>query len=175
MITIGFLGACGEITVENPPTQDEQLSLDLELIEAYLTEKGYESVDTLDSKVHVVILDEGTGAPISESDQVTMDYVGHFLDGEVFDTSIDSVAIENDIYDSTKVYQPIRFTYSSNGWTMGKYIKGFQQGTSYALGKINVGGGAEMVIPSYLGFTTNYALAGEVVVFRVYPTSVKSQ
>lgn len=174
MIAIGFLGACGDITVEDPPTLDEQLALDLELIEAYLTEQGYTDVDTLESDVHVIILDEGTGDPINESDQVTLHYIGHLLDGEIFDTSLDSVAIKNDSYDSTKNYTPLRFTYSSNGWTLGNYIKGFRQGVAYALGNINVGGSAEIVIPSYLGFTTNFSLAGEVVVFRVYPESVKA-
>lgn len=54
---------------------------------------------------------------------IGVDYVGKTTDGKVFDTSIQSVATENGLYDANRNYAPLEFTVGS-----GNMIKGFDDG-----------------------------------------------
>lgn len=56
-------------------------------------------------------------------DNVSVDYTGHTLDGKVFDTSIESVAKQNGLYNPQRPYQPLNFTVGK-----GQIIKGFDTG-----------------------------------------------
>lgn len=53
-------------------------------------------------------------------DLVVVDYVGTLEDGTVFDTSVETVAIQNGIVDSRRTYEPLEFTIGAEG-----LIKGF--------------------------------------------------
>lgn len=53
-------------------------------------------------------------------DTVSVDYVGTLENGTVFDTSMQSVAAENNMLDPQRPYQPLQFTIGS-----GSLIKGF--------------------------------------------------
>lgn len=84
---------------------------------------------------------EGTRTCIVDNDSiVTVNYTGKFLDGFVFDTNIDSVAVANDIYSSSKTYEPMEFTVGSTS-----YIAGF----SLAVKKMIEGEKATFIIPSF--------------------------
>nr|WP_048058015.1 peptidylprolyl isomerase [Methanothermococcus okinawensis] len=52
---------------------------------------------------------------------VSVDYIGKFENGTVFDTSIKSVAIKNGIYNPNRDYKPLNFTVGD-----GRLIKGFE-------------------------------------------------
>lgn len=53
-------------------------------------------------------------------DLVAVDYVGTLEDGTVFDTSVESVAIQSGLADSRRTYEPLEFTIGGGG-----LIKGF--------------------------------------------------
>ncbi len=60
---------------------------------------------------------------VKYGDIVTVDYIGMYKNGTVFDTSIESVAKKNGIYNPQRDYKPITFKVGD-----GKLIKGFEEG-----------------------------------------------
>ena len=60
---------------------------------------------------------------VKNGDKVSVDYVGSVRDGEVFDTSIESVAKQNNIYNPGTEYKPYEFTAGK-----GEVIKGLDEG-----------------------------------------------
>jgi len=60
---------------------------------------------------------------VKVGDNVSVDYIGHTTDGKVFDTSIENVAKQNNMYDPQRGYQPLNFTVGK-----GQIIKGFDDG-----------------------------------------------
>ena len=147
LIIVGLLGvmlldSCGSDTLVEQPSNIQILEEDLIEIQAYIDNKGYTDVDTTTSRVRFVVLDEGNGEAIEYNDIVSVHYVGRFLDEEIFDTSIDTVDINNDSFDSLSRYQPFVFTHTESGWaleTLG-FVQGFADGTTASLKQMNVGG-----------------------------------
>jgi FKBP-type peptidyl-prolyl cis-trans isomerase 2 len=60
---------------------------------------------------------------VTNGDNISVDYVGSIEGGKVFDTSIESVARQNDVYNQGKKYQPLNFIVGK-----GQVIKGFDEG-----------------------------------------------
>ncbi len=60
---------------------------------------------------------------VKSGDTVSIDYILKLQDGKVFDTSIESVAKENNIYNSNRSYKPYQFTVGKNDT-----IKGIDEG-----------------------------------------------
>lgn len=60
---------------------------------------------------------------VAAGDTIKVNYVGKFEDGKVFDTSIESVAKESDLYNEARPYEPLAFTVSA-----GQMIPGFDKG-----------------------------------------------
>lgn len=60
---------------------------------------------------------------VKSGDTVSIDYILKLQDGKVFDTSIESVAKENNIYNSNRSYEPYQFTVGKNDT-----IKGIDEG-----------------------------------------------
>ncbi|NVO10876.1 MAG: FKBP-type peptidyl-prolyl cis-trans isomerase [Bacteroidales bacterium] len=84
---------------------------------------------------------EGTRQCIVANDSVVqVYYVGRFLDGFVFDTNIDTVALKNNIYSTSKTYETLNFTVGSDS-----YAPGF----NLAVKKMIEGEWATFVIPSF--------------------------
>jgi FKBP-type peptidyl-prolyl cis-trans isomerase 2 len=65
---------------------------------------------------------QNTGNTVKTGDNVSVDYTGS-VNGKIFDTSIDSVAKENNLSVSNRTYKPIQFTVGK-----GQFIKGFEEG-----------------------------------------------
>lgn len=59
---------------------------------------------------------------VKTGDTVSVDYIGTFTNGTVFDTSIESVAKEAGIYNSQRPYEPLTFTVGG-----GQMIQGFDK------------------------------------------------
>ena len=78
-----------------------------------------------------------TSQQIKTGDNVSVDYTGS-VNGTVFDTSIESVAKENNLYMPNRTYGPINFTVGK-----GQLIKGFDKGI---IG-MKVGESKTLVIP----------------------------
>ncbi len=95
MVVIGFQVACGDPLTEIV-TDEEQLEVDIEDMENYLADNGYNDFDTLDFDVRALILEEGDGEEIEYGDIVNYHYIGRFLDGEIFDTTYPDLAFKQD-------------------------------------------------------------------------------
>ncbi len=104
-IALGGIISCGQQFAE-PFDSEEQLAIDVELIEAYLADKGYTDYDTLDGDIRIVVLDEGSGDAIEFNDLVSFHYIGRFLNDTIFDTSIPKLAYDQDTATALK---PIYF------------------------------------------------------------------
>ena len=57
------------------------------------------------------------------NDKVFVDYIGKFEDGELFDTSFEQLAKENDLYQEGRPYEPLSFVMGEGGM-----IAGFENG-----------------------------------------------
>lgn len=121
---------------------DGQLDEDVEQIDAYLSENNINAQQT-ESGLRYVIKKEGSGKKPSSGDTVKVEYTGKLLNGEVFDSSIESVAKENDIYNEGRTYEPLEFVHDQ-----GMMIPGFDEGVAY----LGEGGEAQLFIPSPLGY-----------------------
>ncbi|HUW68387.1 MAG TPA: FKBP-type peptidyl-prolyl cis-trans isomerase [Candidatus Nanoarchaeia archaeon] len=60
---------------------------------------------------------------VEAGDEVYVNYVGKYLSGEIFDTSFEDVAIEADIYQQDRPYQPLKLLVGA-----GRVIEGFDDG-----------------------------------------------
>lgn len=69
------------------------------------------------------VSDVNGGPVVKNGSTVSVDYIGMFENGTVFDTSIKSVAEENGIYNPNREYKPINFTVGT-----GQLIEGFEKG-----------------------------------------------
>ncbi len=75
---------------------------------------------------------------VKNGDNISVDYTGSIQNGKVFDTSIESVAKENNLSTTGRHYRPINFTVGK-----GDVIKGFDEGV---IG-MKVGETKSMIIP----------------------------
>lgn len=177
LASIGVLMSCGEDPIIEPVDPEVQFDNDIASINDYLSEQGYdpESVDTTASGVRYIILEEGSGASISYADIVDNYYVGRFTDKEIFDTNIDTVDINNGTFDSLATYGPQRISHTETGWAIrGTYLNGYVDGVTAVYEQMNIGGKAEIIIPSSLAYGTGVATTSPfrdaVLVFEIYPT-----
>lgn len=77
-------------------------------------------------------------ATVEYGDNVSVDYVGSFVDGEVFDTSIESVASENGMLNMVRDYTPFKLSVGA-----GQAIPGFDK----AIVGMKVGDSKTVTIP----------------------------
>jgi FKBP-type peptidyl-prolyl cis-trans isomerase 2 len=59
---------------------------------------------------------------VEQGDYVTVDYIGSFENGSVFDTSIEQVALDSGLYDPGRDYEPLGFVAGQ-----GQVIEGFDE------------------------------------------------
>ncbi|MFC5626360.1 FKBP-type peptidyl-prolyl cis-trans isomerase [Algoriphagus winogradskyi] len=78
------------------------------------------------------------------TDTVTVNYTGKFLTNQVFETTVESVAKANGIYNQNKNYEPVQFI-------LGGVIAGFQFGIS----QMETGEKATVFIPSRYAYGRN--------------------
>jgi FKBP-type peptidyl-prolyl cis-trans isomerase FklB len=78
---------------------------------------------------------------LSRVDTVRINYTGKTLTGKIFDTSIEQVAKDNNIFDPARSYQPISLVIS-------RFIPGFQA----AVSMMHPGEKAKVIFPSQLGY-----------------------
>ncbi|TVZ53424.1 peptidylprolyl isomerase [Dokdonia sp. Hel_I_53] len=91
---------------------------------------------------------KGKGQKPALGAKVKVDYAGYFTTGELFDTSMESVARANDKLDERKLaagqYKPMDAVYSQEA----RLIAGFKEG----LQQMSVGDKATLFIPYHLGY-----------------------
>lgn len=152
-------------------TPQEIFDRDLQKIDKYIVENNLSGVkEHTEEGAGIVMFWEtvsGSGATVNKGDTLHIDYTGYLLDGTVFDTSFEDVAIEEDIYDEDRGgYEPIEIKYLSTGM-----IEGF----NFALSKMEEGDVATVIIPSYFGYGNSQAgmiPANSVLIFDIYLRAV---
>lgn len=141
----------------------ERLIEEEKIIQDYINEKGLEAQKT-ESGLYYVIEEEGTGEPVAPGASMSVDYAGYLLDGTLFDTSIESVAKENNMYNENRPggYTPLPVSVG-----MGQVIPGWDEG----LLLLKKGSKGKFLIPSPLAYGENGAGAmippNSVLVFDV--------
>ncbi len=183
--------ACGDGNVVIQVDPAIQLAEDSTIIAEYMEDKGFDDFKTTVSGVRYIILEEGTGDPIDESDIVTFDFIGKLTNDSIFDTSIKAIGdsirnVENipDKFSSTfaenRVYAPFTITYAASGWTInGQFVRGFSDGVSAAFNEMNIDGHALIIMPSILGYGTGgrglIIPPNAVLVFEFFPREIIKQ
>lgn len=94
-----------------------------------------------ESGLYYIELKKGKGATLKNGDATTINYTGMFVDGTVFDTSIEAVAKQANMYDERRPYGPYPCT-------VGQLVPGFNE----ALLKMSEGTKAKLIIPSSIGY-----------------------
>jgi FKBP-type peptidyl-prolyl cis-trans isomerase len=150
LVIMLFSGCLGEPQGPNIRKQFEQ---DVQSIEDYLSELGITEYDTLEGGVRFYFLDYGEGQLFSYGTTVQVDYIGSLLTDLVFDTTIEEVAIENEIHDAGRTYVPVQIVHSQNGsWMLQQFVTGFAIGTHKLLMTRGNGSKAIFYIPSFYGY-----------------------
>lgn len=126
------------------PAYDEagNLAIDREKIDAYLDTARIDSLYRIHdpSGVVVIVQEEGTGTRPASGTVVYSDYIGSLIsDGSVFDTTLEQVAIDNDIWVENRVYTIFSFVVGS-----GNVIRGWD----FGFRRLRPGSKAVMIIPS---------------------------
>lgn len=128
----------------NGPTYDieENLERDRVLIDEYLASAEIDSLYRIhhESGIIIIVQEEGEGTRPMVGSVVYTDYTGSLIsDGTVFDTSLEDVARENDLFDEDRDYVPIEFSIGQ-----GRVIQGWE----IAFQRLRPGSKAVMIIPS---------------------------
>ena len=98
---------------------------------------------------------------VKNGDKISIDYIGSLPDGKVFDTSIEKVAEENNIFMPGRKYEPLKLTVGR-----GEVIPGFDEGVV----GMSVGETKTLTIPPEQGYgPTNPELIRAYPVIQVVP------
>lgn len=152
------------------PTYDHEgnLAIDREKIAQYLQTAEIDSLYRIHdpSGVVIIVQEEGDGVRPTLGSVIYTNYIGSLLDGTVFDTNIEQVAIEHDLYDEERSYNLFSF-FLGEPASQGGAIDGFR----YGFQRLRSGSKAVLLIPSPYGYrnNTNIPLIPEnsVLVFDV--------
>ena len=113
-----------------------------EKLEAYIRENNI-TVKPNDDGVFVIVKTKGNGAVAAKGKTVYLNYVGRLLNGTVFDTSLEDVAKENDLFNAQRQFKPLDFPVGTN------YVI---PGMDNAVVGMRVGTKATLIIPSKVGY-----------------------
>jgi FKBP-type peptidyl-prolyl cis-trans isomerase FkpA len=167
ILTILF-SACESNFNLGGPVYDEagNLAIDSAKIAQYLETAEYDSLYRIHDPTGVVIivLEEGVGSRPTTNNTVHANYTGMLLDGTVFDTNLEAVAKEHDIYDEDREYRMSSFPLVSG--SQGGPIPGFTVGFT----RMRSGSKGVIIIPSPYGYQDqemDRIPANSVLVFEV--------
>ncbi|MFD2034067.1 FKBP-type peptidyl-prolyl cis-trans isomerase [Belliella marina] len=129
LIPIISLIGCDQNPFGGPPYDVEgNLKIDSLKIEDYLRDNPIDGEIIRDpSGVVIIVQEEGEGSRPTTNTVVYTDYIGSLLDGSVFDTSIEAVAKEHDIFQENRNYSVLVFTIPPLT-SAGNQIQGFNFG-----------------------------------------------
>jgi FKBP-type peptidyl-prolyl cis-trans isomerase FklB len=144
-----LVGAISVISCVDPDqTQEVILERDKEAIEKYLQANPITKVKEYSEPVEGFYMfwqvsTKPERNALLRGDTVRVNYTGRTLDRRVFDSSIEQVAKDNGIFNSTRNYQPLKFPVG-----LGFTITGFE----FAISMMHPGEKATVIFPSRLGY-----------------------
>lgn len=136
---------CWSCEPNNPfgPSYDVEgnLERDAKIIEEFLETAQIDSLYRIHDPNGVIIIvqEEGDGNIPSDFRLIYTNYIGKFLDGNIFDTNLEEVALEAGVWDENRIYRIFQFTLGAN-----EAIQGFNIGFR----KLRSGSKAVLIIPS---------------------------
>lgn len=123
--------------------QKEQLAIDTVIIDTYLKEKSIVAQKTA-SGLRYVIDKQGKGENAKQGQTVRVNYTGFILEGPCVDSSIESVARANNVYNEARApYEPLEVVLG---------YRQVMQGWEEALTLMNKGSKMTVYIPSGLAY-----------------------
>lgn len=139
-----ILGSCSG---DSELTLEEQLSIDVAKIDAYIAANNLVNVQVSSTGLRYVSNSSGNGQLHEPGEFAVIHYEGKLLDGSIFDSSLDR--------------DPFAFQVG-----VGAVIAGFDEGVR----NINIEGSGIVLIPSYLGYGNGGSGsigANEVLIFEI--------
>lgn len=109
----------------------DQLETDIEIIEQFIADNGLTNVQSTEDGLHYIINEPGSVEKPTIDDKVTVDYLGYYTDGELFDSSFEK---------GTPLVA-----------NLTQLIVGWRKGLTY----FGRGGRGMLMIPSELGYGSN--------------------
>lgn len=113
----------------------QRQDIEADVIAKYITDNNITTAPS-GSGVYVIVKKKGNGPKVAAGKHVKIDYTGRLVEnGNVFDTSVESVAVEAGIADTRRTYEPLEYTVGEMslipGWEEG--VMGQPQGTELTL------------------------------------------
>ena len=115
---------------------------------------NYQGLDSLKRGFYFKSLKEGEGDSVKVDSKISYNYVGHLLDGFVFDTNIEDTARKYKIYNPEKDYSPVRHVVKEVGVENRSDEASVVDGFGLALLEMKYGGKAVTFFSSDLGYGT---------------------
>lgn len=132
----GCLGGEDDVLDYDPLAQ---LEIDKAAIDNYLNANNIVAETEEGTGIRYVITQTGDGTKPGAADRVAVNYELYNFNGQLLDTSVESVAEDGGIFDPQRDYAPLEFQIGTNG-----IITGFQRATLL----LDVGGKGDFYIPS---------------------------
>lgn len=171
LLTVVWLSSCeDQLSRFGGPVYDFEgnLAIDRERIAEYLETAQYDSLYRVHdpSGVVVIVQEEGEGSRPRNGNVAYTNYTGKLTDGSVFDTNLEDVAKEYDIFNEDRNYDIFTF-FVGQPASQGGAIEGFSAGFR----RLRSGGKGVLIIPSPLGYQDNPNIANipanSILVFEV--------
>jgi FKBP-type peptidyl-prolyl cis-trans isomerase FkpA len=126
-ISLLFMVGLSVIFSSCEKTNDNQKTIDDQIISSYLTKNNLNAIKT-SSGLYYIISNQGTGKKVNSNDKLYVKYKGYLSDSTVFDENTTGTSI-----------------------SLNSVITGWQEGLTY----FNVGGKGKLFIPSHLAYGKN--------------------
>lgn len=126
-----------ELEQEEAAKEAAALETEQAAIAQYLKDNSI-TVAPEESGIYFISNKKGSGKTITQGQIVKVNYVGKLLNGKLFDTNIESIAKENNVYNPQRPYEPMEVPAGK-----GRLIPGFDE----ALLMMKKGGKATVIIP----------------------------
>ncbi|PZX53185.1 FKBP-type peptidyl-prolyl cis-trans isomerase [Algoriphagus chordae] len=151
VLSIAFVSCDAKNPYDTGPAYDVEghLATDSLLIVDYLATAEIDSLYRIydPSGVVIIVQEEGVGSRPKSGNAIYTNYIGSLMsDGSVFDTNIEQVARDNDLYVEGSDYDILRFGLFSTG--SDRVIDGWNIGFS----RLRSGSKAQLIIPSTWGY-----------------------
>ena len=111
----------------------------------YIEDNGVK-VQPTESGLYIIEKKKGKGPKVENGKAVKVNYTGRLLDGRIFDTSVESVALEAGIHNPNRPYEPLAYVVGEMS-----LIQGWEE----AMRTLSQGSVATIIMPSNLGYGAN--------------------
>ena len=132
------------------------------LLQTY-SDEHYNSIDSLEDGFYFKMIEEGEheeNDTITDSEYMKVNYVGRYLNGQVFDTNVADTALKYGFYNESNTYSTLSISYDSDYDTMvsdgSSYVTGFIK----ALNKMDWGDHAVAFFHSDYAYGDSGSLSG---------------